>query len=359
ECSSTLKTESETILDNNFPAASGVTVDIVSIQARDQFASPGGIADAGTSVWVTNTSGSRVWRIDPATNQIVASIAVGTNPAGVVSSGSAIWVANSGSDTVSRIDPSNNTVSATVAVGDGPNQLAWDGTYVWVTNSGSDTVSRINPSGNVVTSYPVGDNPTGVAAAGASGGVFVANTGSDSLTKLTQATGAVAATVTGLRDPVGVAFGGGAIWVSNSDPVDGNNVTRVNPANAQVVTTVGLPGALKSPQGVAVEGTSTWVATYKTDVIARIDQATNAVTTQVGVGVDPISVASGTGRVWVSNTSASSVTRLDSSGNVVATIDVANSVCTQASHETGVQSWKVRINSGGFSEEFDFLKVNR
>jgi hypothetical protein len=50
---------------------------------------------------------------------------------------------------------------------------------------------------------------------------------------------------------------------------------------------------------------------------------------------------------------------LDGAGNVVATIDVANGPCTQASDETGVQSWKVRINSGDFAEEFDFLKVNR
>jgi len=358
-CSSTLVADSEAILDANFPAAGGVTLDIVSIRSRDLFATPGGVADAGSSVWVTSATGSKVVRIDPATNQVVATVAVGTAPAGVVSSGTAIWVANSGSDTVSRIDPATNAVAATIPVGDGPNQLAWDGTYVWVTNSLADTVSRITPAGNVVSSYAVGDNPSGIAAAGAGGGVFVANTGSDSLTKLTQSTGAVAATVTGLRDPFGVAFGGGSIWVSNSDPVDGNNVTRVNPANAQVVTTVGLPGALRSPQGLAAEGSSVWVATYATDVVARINQATNAVTAQVGVGVDPVNVAAGTGRVWVSNTSAASVTRLDGSGNVVATIDVANGPCGQASDDTGVQSWKVRINSGPFTEEFDFLKVNR
>jgi len=355
-CSATLVAESESIVDANFPVSGDVTLDIVSIRSRDSLASPGGVADAGTSVWVANSTGSKVWRIAPASNQVVATVAVGLAPAGVLSAVGSIWVANSGSDTVSRINPANNAVTATVAVGDGPNQLAWDGTYVWVTNSAADTVSRINPTGNVVSSYPVGDNPSGIAAVG--GGVFVANTGSDSLTKLTQA-GAVAATVTGLRDPVGVAVGGGSVWVSNSDPVDGNNVTRVNPANAQVVTTVGLPGALRAPQGVAAEGTSVWVATYKTDVVARIDQATNAVTGQVGVGVDPVSVAAGSGRVWVSNTSAASVTRLDGAGNVVATIDVANGPCAQASDDTGVQSWKVRINSGDFTEEFEFLKVDR
>ena len=43
----------------------------------------------------------------------------------------------------------------------------------------------------------------------------------------------------------------------------------------------------------------------------------------------------------------------------MATIDVANGPCAQASDDTGVQSWKVRINSGDFTEEFEFLKVDR
>ncbi len=43
-----------------------------------------GIAIADNAVWVANTDDGTISRIDPATNEVVATIAVGSNPVGIV-----------------------------------------------------------------------------------------------------------------------------------------------------------------------------------------------------------------------------------------------------------------------------------
>jgi len=60
--------------------------------------------------------------------------------------GTNIWVTNQNSNTASKINPATNTVIAAVAVGTGPRGVAFDGTDIWVTNFGSGNVSKINPA---------------------------------------------------------------------------------------------------------------------------------------------------------------------------------------------------------------------
>jgi virginiamycin B lyase len=57
-----------------------------------------------------------LFRIDPTTGHIVATIKVGLNPEGVVATPTAVWVANHHDGTVSRIDPATNAVVASVQV---------------------------------------------------------------------------------------------------------------------------------------------------------------------------------------------------------------------------------------------------
>jgi YVTN family beta-propeller protein len=73
-----------------------------------------------------------VTRIDPSTNSTVA-IDVGRTPRGIAYGEGAVWVANSGDGTVSRIDPNTNQVVATVRVGNRPLGIAVGAGAVWVT----------------------------------------------------------------------------------------------------------------------------------------------------------------------------------------------------------------------------------
>ena len=54
-------------------------------------------------------------------------------PTGVAVGGGSVWVANSGDGTVTRIDPKTDKVSATIAVGGSPQAITVAGGRVWVT----------------------------------------------------------------------------------------------------------------------------------------------------------------------------------------------------------------------------------
>ena len=69
-----------------------------------------------------------------------------------------------GDNAVSRVDAGANSVT-TIPVGRAPVGIAYGEGSVWVANSGSGTVSRINPAnGKLVRTIRVGGSPTGIAA---------------------------------------------------------------------------------------------------------------------------------------------------------------------------------------------------
>ena len=93
-------------------------------------------------------------------------------------------------DAVSRIDPTTNTVEQTIAVGNGPTGIAVGGGFVWVANSLDGTVWQIDPQtngGQVVDKIAVGNGPTGVAYG--LGGVWVANSVDRTVVRIDPLTG--------------------------------------------------------------------------------------------------------------------------------------------------------------------------
>jgi len=55
-----------------------------------------------------------VARIDAATGSILAEVTLGDTPPSITDGEGAVWVANQGDGTVSRIDPATNEVTASV-----------------------------------------------------------------------------------------------------------------------------------------------------------------------------------------------------------------------------------------------------
>ena len=68
-------------------------------------------------------------------------------------------------------------------------------------------------TGAVVGTYSVGTYPAGLAFDGTN--IWVANNGSNSVTKLLASTGAVVGTIAVGSAPIGVAFDGSNMWVAN------------------------------------------------------------------------------------------------------------------------------------------------
>jgi hypothetical protein len=131
------------------------------------------VAATATGVWVVCCGGERGWadgtlvRVDPVANRVVARIRLGGRPTGVAAGPSGIWVAGHGR--VWRIDPRTGRVVATVAVADG---LAAGGRVVvgrdavWIGDWAGQQVLRIDPRRGRVVARAAGVYALGVAALG-------------------------------------------------------------------------------------------------------------------------------------------------------------------------------------------------
>jgi YVTN family beta-propeller protein len=78
---------------------------------------------------------------------------------------------------------SDGTPLGTFAAGRSPGGIAFDGANIWVANSGSNDVTKLNAyDGTVIGTFAVGVEPNGVAFDGAS--IWVTNLNSNTVSKL-------------------------------------------------------------------------------------------------------------------------------------------------------------------------------
>jgi YVTN family beta-propeller protein len=132
-----------------------------------------GLAVGTNAVWVAgNYEDPRLWRLDPRTARVVATIPLPIAPRRVAVGEGAVWVTGEIENTVLRIDPHENRVVARIPVGRGNSGIAVAGGSVWVANEFDGTVSRIDPRTNsVVSTFRVGGSPHDLAVS--SGAVWL------------------------------------------------------------------------------------------------------------------------------------------------------------------------------------------
>ena len=91
---------------------------------------------AHDSVWITAKEDAVVLRIDPSSNEVVATIETGLGAHGLAAEENALWVTNYRANSVSRIDPATDEVVATIAgVGSGVGIAAAEGA-IWASVRG-------------------------------------------------------------------------------------------------------------------------------------------------------------------------------------------------------------------------------
>jgi YVTN family beta-propeller protein len=130
------------------------------------------VVAGGGAVWVLDDVPGMVWRVDAASNRVVAQIRLGFDPGGIAFGHGRVWVTDNGGDAVAEIDPATNRIGRSIPVGDGPVGVAVGDGSVWVANYRDSTVSRVDPMrGSVAATISVGKYPTAVAAG--AGGVWV------------------------------------------------------------------------------------------------------------------------------------------------------------------------------------------
>jgi YVTN family beta-propeller protein len=296
------------------------------------------VAVGEEGAWVAGFN--RVARIDPATNEVSATIGTpGTGDYSEVAVGAgSVWVTTSG--LVYRIDPAENAVTATIEVGKYPQDVAVAGGWVWVTRAkaGPGDLVRIDPATNRVAGAPIalGYGPGPVAYH--DDALWILNTGvtvgeltepvefdGPTMGRIDVFTGEVSA----VSGPAGApqAAGAGSVWGVAAEElspgtIGGDAVIRVDPVGRKVIAVIPVARA----QEVAFGDGVVWVMTTPPSTDPKlfipershpgnlivINPATNApVGDPLPVrGLQPIDLATGEGSAWVADYYDGTVTRV-------------------------------------------------
>jgi len=148
-------------------------------------AAPLRLAVGAGGLWVTSASTGAVRRIDLGSGSPAPPIAVGRGPAGVTVAHGLVWVANSRGDTVSKVDPAiGQVLGDPIEVGGRPGGIDAGTTTVWVASAAEDAVTRIALESGERIGGPiaVGSEP-GAVAVGESA-VWVADNGEGAVTRI-------------------------------------------------------------------------------------------------------------------------------------------------------------------------------
>ena len=122
---------------------------------------PAGFVYAAGAVWVGSSTGTTVFRIDPATNRFRRIETGVTGPAWLAASDDAVWAA-AGDGSVARISTATNAVAGVTPLGEGA--VPVDGTVgpdglVWIPVLNQSRIVRLDSSGAVVDEFPTVKGP--------------------------------------------------------------------------------------------------------------------------------------------------------------------------------------------------------
>lgn len=206
-------------------------------------------------------------------------------------------------------------VARTIRVGAEPYGIASASGTIWVANLGGDSVSRVDPGTGRVTNIHVQGGPISVAIDRKA--VWVADYRGQTVSRIDAVTNRVVANIRIGPNPVGVAIADGLVWgVAQRQ----GTVSVIAPATDQVVHRLRLPDGFTPGFPLAADG-SVWVPDFSDsgDSVVRIDPATARIVGRVRVGSQPIQLTQGAGALWVANAGrgAPTVSRVDPATDTV------------------------------------------
>jgi YVTN family beta-propeller protein len=257
------------------PATNKVTASVALGAATDLY---NGIAVNRGVAWVTDWDAQIVYKVDTTTLKVVAKIAAGTFPKGVLATETGVWVANTHSGSVTRIDPVSNKVVATVTVGptgtSGPNWLGQGFGSIWVGIPNDQSVVRIDPTTNTVqATIPMSSDVTPCGGfAIADQAVWIPSCSTGTLMARIDPT---ANTMVGTVDLGGYGYGptliNGAPWISveriGTNPA---GIFRIDQATNQIDRVLSLGTAFTGGGDMALAAGSLWVVDGANDAVIRL-----------------------------------------------------------------------------------------
>lgn len=173
----------------------------------------GGVAAGAGAVWVINVTRGTLSRLDPGSGSVARVVPVGASPNGVGVSGDAVWVTSASSPQVVKIAATGERVLDTVPLRAPASAIAVGAGSVWVAVDTRDAVAKIDIRSSRVEWIPVGSRPTGLSVT--DDAVWVANSGSNTVSRIDPHTDEVAATIPVPERPYRIAADSQGVWVTS------------------------------------------------------------------------------------------------------------------------------------------------
>jgi YVTN family beta-propeller protein len=266
------------------------------VEANGIKGGPDWLAITEDSVWTNSKGTDMIFRLDPKSDQVLATVPVKKPCSGFAVAAGTLWSPSCEENVIYRIDLKTNEVVAKVPVGPANTEggIAFGAGSAWMPSDPKGIVSRIDPATNKVIAQ-IQVAPDSFTAVYAYNLVWVSSTGKSLVSVIHPATNQVIAEIPVDPNPRFMAAGEGFVWTLNQGS---GTVTKIDPRSLKVVATidVGVPG---TGGDIAAGEGAVWVS-QKTIPVSRIDPSTDKVTAQLtGPGGDALRV--GHGYVWLSN----------------------------------------------------------
>ena len=198
--------------------------------------------------------------------------------------------------------PKNSGVLGITTVGFGPRLSAWDGLDVWVAGKDSGTVTRVRAAnGDIIGTWTGAGNAFAVIAA--AGRIVVTGApspGPGLLYSIDPASpaGAVTTVVSNLPSQAsGIAYDGTLFWTANYNGGFNGSVSLVAPSGIPWSTTTVTVG-FTFPRSVLYDGANIWVSDSGAFGVHRLD-SNGAILQTVSVGDGPAGAVFDGGNIWV------------------------------------------------------------
>jgi YVTN family beta-propeller protein len=226
-------------------------------------------------------------------------------------------------NSVAAIDIRTNRVVAHAGVGTRPGAIAYGSGSLWIANLDDQTVSRVDPRTlQTLRTLSLAAPPTDITAA--RGRVWVVSSGPTarfvSVSRIDPQFDAIGRAIrignVVPGSPAAVEARGASLWVA---PYSGP-LTRLDAQSGRVARELD-PNA--APSGIALGDDAVWVSDSGADNVTRVDPT--GLVSSLAVGHDPSGIAVGEGGVWVAETGDDKLVHIDPSTRAVrATIPVGN-----------------------------------
>lgn len=264
-------------------------------------------------VWSANSAGNSVSRIDPATNQQILEVDLGSPPSDIGIGRGPVWVALPDEGEIVEVDPQDGAIRNRVPVADGPVDdidLTVGAGALWAVVHG-EYVARVDPDSLEVERFTAASSPTDV---GVRGDVVRVLDSAGVIYQLDAASGEEVAPriEVDAHESGDLTYAAGSLWFFADG---GDSVTRLDPDTGDVVGAVDPEGSVID---FVIDPDVTWIltrsdqsaSTEPTFLLTAVDRdTTQAVGDPIPVEGEPAAMVIAGKSLWLSLTAEDIVLR--------------------------------------------------